>query len=469
MMQLHEAAALISGAVLVGDAQVPIDRVHTDTRSLQAADLFVALKGESFDANRFLAEAASRGAAAAICHPGSGLAQSGLPGLEVPDTKLALGQLGSGWRARFTLPLIAVTGSNGKTTVTQMIGAILRASVGDAALSTQGNLNNDIGVPLTLLRLRASHPLAVLERGINHPGEIATLAAMARPSVALVNNAHREHLEFMGSVEAVALENGAVLAALPAPGVAVFPHDDLHTPLWRRLAAGRCQHSFQAGGGGALRVQVSCAPPCWIDGAWQVQAKTPAGALHFALRVPGRHNVHNALAAATCALAAGVPLAAVQRGLESFESVQGRSRAISLRIGDTMHTLIDDSYNANPDSVAAALELLASLPAPRLMVLGDMAEVGHHGEQFHAQAGALADELGIEHVFTHGALSAATSRANRHARHFEDMPTLIAAVIEELPGVSSVLVKGSRFMRMERVVEAVTTVGTPPAKAPNAS
>ncbi len=467
MMQLHEAAAWIGGAVLVGDARVPIHRVHTDTRSLQAGDLFVALKGERFDANQFLTEARERGAAAVICHPGSALAQSGLPGLEVPDTTLALGQLGSGWRARFSLPLIAVTGSNGKTTVTQMIGAILRASVGEAALATQGNFNNEIGVPLTLLRLRASHRLAVLELGMNHPGEIAALAAMARPTIALVNNAHREHLEFMGTVDAVALENGAVLTALPGTGVAVFPHDDPHTPLWRKLAAGRRQHSFLANGANPGQAQVFCAPPCWIDGAWQVQATTPFGALHFSLRAAGRHNVHNALAAATCALAAGVPLAAVQRGLESFESVKGRSRAIPLRIGNTMHTLIDDSYNANPDSVAAALELLASLPAPRLMVLGDMGEVGHHGEQFHAQAGALADELGIEHVFTHGALSAATSQANRHARHFEDMPTLIAAVIEELPGVASVLVKGSRFMRMERVVEAVTSVGTPSAEAPD--
>ncbi|MEO6625374.1 MAG: UDP-N-acetylmuramoyl-tripeptide--D-alanyl-D-alanine ligase [Burkholderiaceae bacterium] len=459
MMTLLDAAKALPGAVLQGDPQTRFERVHTDTRSLRRGDLFVALKGERFDANQFLAQARDNGAAAALCHPGSGLAQSGLSGLEIPDSKAALGQLASAWRARFSLPLIAVTGSNGKTTVTQMLASILHAWKGDAAFATQGNLNNDIGVPLTLLRLRASHTIAVLELGMNHPGEIARLAAMVRPTIALVNNAQREHLEFMGSVQAVARENGAVLAALPADGVAVFPHGDAYSAEWRSLAGPRAQHSFQLAPAGASTqgVRVACATPVWVDGAWVVRASTPAGPLQFALRIAGMHNVRNALAAATCALAAAAPLDVIRAGLEAFDPVKGRSSAIPLRIGDTVHMLIDDSYNANPDSVAAALELLASLPAPRLMVLGDMGEVGHEGEQFHSQAGVLADELGIERMFTHGELSAAAARANQHARHFEDMPTLIAAVLEILPQVASVLVKGSRFMRMERVVEAVTT------------
>jgi UDP-N-acetylmuramoyl-tripeptide--D-alanyl-D-alanine ligase len=457
MMTLAQALQWIPGASAVGDTGTPILRVHTDTRSLQAGDLFVALRGERFDANQFLAQARASGAVAAICHPGAGLAEAGLPGLEVPDTKLALGQLASAWRAQFTLPLIAVTGSNGKTTATQMLAAILRAWKGNAALATQGNFNNDIGVPLTLLRLRAGHRVAVLELGMNHPGEIAHLAAMARPTVALVNNAQREHLEFMDSVEAVAQENGAVISALPADGTAVFPHDDAFTGLWRTLAGPRRHWTF------GLRTNHSSTDPevlgtaaTWSGGAWDVQANTPDGPLRFGLRIAGRHNVHNALAAVTCALAAGVPGKNIIRGLEAFEPVTGRSRAMEIRIGPATLTLIDDSYNANPDSVHAALDLLASLPPPRLMVLGDMGEVGHQGEVFHAEAGALATQLGIERLFTHGPLACAAATHAAGARHFDDMPALIAAVLAELPDTRSVLVKGSRFMRMERVVEAIT-------------
>ncbi len=460
MMTLAQALQWIPGAVAVGDTSVEVVRVHTDTRSVQPGDLFVALKGERFDANLFLARARASGAVAAICHPGAGLADAGLPGLEVPDTKLALGALSSAWRAQFHLPLITVTGSNGKTTVTQMLASILRAWKAGASLATQGNFNNDIGVPLTLLRLRASHRIAVLELGMNHPGEIAQLAAMARPTIALVNNAQREHLEFMDSVEAVAHENGAILTALPPDGTAVFPHDDAFTGLWRSLAGTRRSSTF------ALQplpddvdrtgMDVVGAAPLWSAGAWAIQASTPAGPLRFSLQVAGLHNVRNALAAATCALAAGTPLKSIVRGLEAFESVKGRSRAMEITMGPTTVTLIDDSYNANPDSVTAALDLLAAMPAPRLMVLGDMGEVGRQGEMFHAQAGAQAQQLGIERLFTHGALSSCAARAADGARHFADMPSLIAAVLDELPRTASVLVKGSRFMRMERVVEAIT-------------
>ena len=457
MMTLAQALQWIPGAVAVGDTGVELLRVHTDTRSLQAGDLFVALKGERFDANQFLAQARASGAVAAICHPGAGLAESGLPGLEVPDTTKALGLLAGAWRAQFTLPLIAVTGSNGKTTVTQMLAAILRAWKGSASLATQGNFNNDIGVPLTLLRLRASHRVAVLELGMNHPGEIAHLAAMACPTVALVNNAQREHLEFMDTVQAVAEENGAVISALAADGVAVFPHDDAFCGLWQTLAGARRQSTFALQqDGGTTAVDVVGTAATWSGRAWDVHAATPAGPLQFALHIAGQHNVRNALAAATCALAAGVPLKNIARGLEAFEPVKGRSRTLEITMGQAPITLVDDSYNANPDSVNAALDLLATLPAPRLMVLGDMGEVGHQGEMFHAQAGTLAHKLGIEHLFTHGPLSAAAAGQVTGARHFDDMPTLIAAVLETLPATRSVLVKGSRFMRMERVVEAIT-------------
>jgi len=340
----------------------------------------------------------------------------------------------------------------------------LQAWKADAALATQGNFNNEIGVPLTLLRLRHEHAIAVLELGMNHPGEIALLAAMARPTVALVNNAQREHLEFMGSLEAVAQENGAVLSALPPDGVAVFPHGDAFAPLWRALAGNRrvsCFSMQASSPGGAPAPDVWCQQASWSGSAWQIDAMTPGGPLSLVLHAPGRHNIHNALAAVTCALAAGVPAPAITRGLAAFSPVKGRSRALRLSVAGRDITLVDDSYNANPDSVQAALEMLASLPAPRLLVLGDMGEVGDEGEHFHVQAGIAARTLGIEHQFTLGALSASTARQVAAARHFDTMPALVAAVLAQLPQLSSVLVKGSRFMKMEQVVDAVTALAEP--------
>lgn len=457
MMSLQQALSWIPMGQLVGDGATLVQRVHTDTRSLEPGDLFVALKGERFDANDFLAQAKAKGAVAALCQGAAleALNRAGLPGIAVADSTQALGSLATGWRAQFKLPLIAVTGSNGKTTVTQMIAAILRAFKPQAMLATQGNFNNAIGVPLTLLRLRASHAVAVVELGMNHPGEIAALAAMAQPSVALVNNAQREHLEFMATIEAVARENGSVIEALAPSGVAVFPADDPYAPLWRELAGQRAQLTFAI----TSRVQaadISCTPPLWANGAWPVDAHTPAGSLHYTLRVAGLHNVKNSLAAVACALAAGVPLEAIARGLEAFEPVKGRSRALTVRVGGRSITLVDDTYNANPDSVRAAIEVLAGLPGPRLLVLGDMGEVGDEGPRFHAEVGEYARQLGLDAVLTLGPLSAATTQSFGAGQHFADMAALNAAVLDALPKIGSVLVKGSRFMKMERVIEAVT-------------
>ena len=443
MMNLQQALALLPGGQLKGDGAAAITRVHSDTRTLQPGDLFVALKGDNFDANDLLAQAQASGAVAALCHRGRAL--PGLPCIEVDDTLAALGVLATGWRAQFSLPLIAVTGSNGKTTVTQMVASILRAAQPDAMLATQGNYNNAIGVPLTLLRLRAQHRLAVVELGMNHPGEIAALAAMAQPTVALVNNAQREHLEFMQTVAAVAHENGAVLAALPAAGVAVFPADDAFTAVWQDLSGARPRLQFALGA-----ADVCADAPVWAGGAWQVSAHTPAGPLHYALHIAGLHNVKNSLAAAACALAAGVPLQAVAQGLAAFEQVKGRSRALAVSYAGRSLTVVDDSYNANPDSVQAAIQVLAALPGPRLLVLGDMAEVGDQGPAFHAEAGAQAQRCGIEHVLTLGDMSAHIRAAG--SQHFDSIDALLAAVRAQLPQVASVLVKGSRFMRMERVV-----------------
>jgi UDP-N-acetylmuramoyl-tripeptide--D-alanyl-D-alanine ligase len=447
MFTLAQAVQWMPAAVLHGSADVAVQRVHSDTRTLQAGDLFVALKGERFDANDFLAEAHAKGAVAAIAHRGK--LPAGFPGIEVQDTKLALGSLAAAWRAQFSLPLIAVTGSNGKTTVTQMIAAILRAWQPEAMLATQGNFNNDIGLPLQLLRLRAEHRVAVLELGMNHPGEIALLARIAAPTVALVNNAQREHQEFMATVEAVARENGAVLSALGPTGVAVFPAGEEFTPLWTQLAGTRPHLTFGSDAP-SDHADIALAGTEWQQGHWKVDVQTPAGRLVFRLHIAGRHNVRNALAATACALAAGAPLAAIAAGLEAFEPVKGRSRALSLALNGRPITLVDDTYNANPDSVRAAIDVLAELPAPRLLVLGDMGEVGNQGLQFHAEVGEHARARGIDKLFTFGDQSRAMGGS-----HFESIEALQAAVLSQLANAESILVKGSRFMKMERVVEAI--------------
>ena len=457
MMTLAQAHALLPGSRLVGDGATSVLRVHSDTRSLRAGDMFVALRGERFDAHDFLAQAQAAGAVAALAE--RGLAAAGLPGLEVTDTRAALGTLAAGWRHGIELPLIAVTGSNGKTTVTQMIAAILRAWLGDGAFSTEGNFNNDIGVPLTLLRLRADqHRAAVVELGMNHPGEIAQLAAMAAPTVALVNNAQREHQEFMASVEAVARENGSVIESLPADGVAIFPADEDFSPLWRTLAGTRRTLTFALGADAAADVT---AEATWAGDHWAVTLHTPAGDATVLLRIAGRHNVKNALAATASALAAGCPLAAVARGLEAFTAVKGRSQASRIERGGQRVTVVDDSYNANPDSVRAAIDVLAGLPAPRWLVLGDMGEVGDQGAAFHHEVGACARSAGIESLWTAGPLCAhAASAYGSAARHFDTVEALLAA-LHEAPEAASVLVKGSRFMRMERVAAVLKSAPVP--------
>ena len=457
MMALQFAAACLPGSRLVGDAATQVVRVHTDTRTIEFGDLFIALRGERYDANAFLADAQGRGAAAVVCLAGlpDSSYPAGLPRIEVTDTLVALQTLAAAWRAQFSLPLIAVTGSNGKTTVTQMLASILETECpGGTSLATRGNLNNDIGVPLTLLRLRASHRMAVVELGMNHPGEIALLAAMAQPTVALVNNAQREHLEFMQTVQAVAQENGAVIASLTPAGVAVFPSDDTFTPLWQDMAAPRRTACFALAPSYDHEL-LGCQSAHWEGGGWTVHARGIGVELNFRLSIAGRHNVQNALAAAACALAAGVSAAAVEQGLQAFVPVKGRSRAFALSVLGRECTVVDDTYNANPDSVRAAIDVLADLPGPRLLVLGDMGEVGHEGPMFHAEAGRYAFAKGIERLFAIGSLSQAVADVFPDARHFDSVEALNDAVLAALPHAKSMLVKGSRFMRMERVVESV--------------
>jgi len=447
LMSVAELARAVQAREVRGDARVTFDSVSTDTRSIEAGALFVALRGERFDAHEFVGAARERGAVAAVVER---LLPVELPQIAVADARRALGIGAAQWRARFALPVIAVAGSNGKTTVTQMIGSILAQAFGEKQrLATQGNLNNEVGLPLMLWRLGPQHRAAVFELGMNHPGEIATLAELARPTVALVNNAQREHQEFMHTVEATAHENGEVIAALPlaGEGVAVFPADDACASVWRGLAGTRRVIDF------ALESEaVVTATHAMTDQGARLSMATPAGLIEVSLAVTGVHNVRNALAATACALAIGVDSRAIRLGLERFRPVSGRGVRLRTREGAQ---LIDDSYNANPDSVRAAIDLLAGRPAPRVLVLGDMGEVGDRGPEFHREVGAYARSRGIEQLYALGALTHATVESFGGGRRFDTVEALVESLRPQLTAATTVLVKGSRFMRMERVVQAL--------------
>ena len=459
LQQWLPQAVLVNAAAANSQVQnTLIKAVRTDSRSVVAGDLFIALKGEKFDGTAFLAQAQAQGAVAVLfeaSHPDQGehlqhLNNVKVPAFCVPNARAALGSLAAQWRRQFKPALIGVTGSNGKTTVTQMIASVLRADTAAPSLSTQGNLNNDIGVPLTLFNLRAEHQRAVVELGMNHPGEIEVLAQFAQPTIGLVNNAQREHQEFMSTVEAVAIENGEVIRALPAKGVAVFPAQDAYTQLWQKLADARSVLTF-----GFTQGDVQAHDIVWRNGAWSFQLWTQQTSLPCRLNIAGRHNILNALAATACALAAGMSLSVIVKGLESFEPVKGRSKSCEWQLDGHAFTLVDDTYNANPDSVRAAIEVLAELPAPRLLVLGDMGEVGLQGAEFHQEVGAYAKACDIQSLFTLGDLCQHSSQAFEGAVHFSDMDSLQARVLSDISTYNSVLVKGSRFMKMERVVEAL--------------
>ena len=444
-MSLREASAAI-GAKARGDARFL--SVSTDSRTLPRGALFVALRGERFDGHRFLETARERGAAAAMVDETAQATAEGarLPLLVVGDTRLGLGRLAEKWRGRFDIPLVAVTGSNGKTTVKEMIAAILRVHFGDGqVLATKGNLNNDIGLPLTVLELRETHRAAVLELGMNHPGETATLAAIAGPTVALVNNAQREHQEFMKDVAAVAREHAAVFGALRPGGVAVINADDEFAGYWRGLLPGGRVRDF-----GIDR-------PAQVSGrrtsGSQIEMRAPEGEASIEFHADGRHNVLNACAAAASALAAGASLDAVAKGLAAFRPVGGRMQRLAARSGAR---LIDDSYNANPDSVRAAIDVLAAEPGTKFLLLGDMGEVGDRGPAFHEEIGRYARERGVDRLYATGELCrAAVAAFGEGARHFAGVDELISVAREDIVPSAAALVKGSRFMRMERVVQAL--------------
>ncbi len=448
-----QAAARATAGTLIGDNRAFIG-VSTDSRTVAAGQLFVALRGASFDGHDYLSTAVEHGAVAGMVAED---AVATLPALsisllQVADTRLALGALAADWRRRCAVPLFAVTGSNGKTTTKEMIASILRAAYGDAVLSTPGNFNNDIGLPLTLFQLSAEHRAAVVEMGMNHPGEIAYLAGIARPNTALVTNAQRAHLAGLGSMEAIASEKGSIFSGLAKDGIAVFSADDRWADLWRRQSSACRTMTF------GFEHSADVQGESFIHGLEsRLRVKTASEEIEVELALPGRHNASNALAAATACLASGISLACVGVGLRTFRGMKGR-----LQRRAAMHgaILLDDTYNANPDSVRAGIDVLAATVGRKVLVLGDMGEIGEMSAQFHDEIGGYAKSQGIDRLLALGTLSAIAARNfGSGGDHFDQIDKLLAVLNAELMPQTTVLVKGSRFMRMERVADAISVTG----------
>ena len=415
----------------------------TDSRSIGEGQLFVALRGPNFDGHSFVSIACERGASALMVDHHTLAAP---PALLVKDTRESLGRLAGVWRDRFSLPVAAVTGSNGKTTVKEMLASILE--VDGPVLKTRGNLNNDVGVPLTLMRLDAGNRFAVVELGANHIGEIASLAQLVKPQVGIVTLCAPAHLEGFGGLDKVAHAKGELFEQLPPAGTAVINADDDYAELWRELAS-ECQCiTF-----GLKHAADVSATWCSEHERTRLVLLTPAGTTEASIKLPGRHNVMNALAAVSAALALGLSLSSIVKGLARVEPIRGRLR--SVRVGDVR--IIDDTYNANPASLKAGLEVLAACEGQHWLVLGDMAELGTGTSGFHQEAGALARESGVERLYATGECSRLAVEAfGDGAEHFETQEGLIEALRSTLSGDICLLVKGSRSMAMERVVSALT-------------
>ena len=441
-MRVGEAAAAL-GVRAAGD-DVVFRGVGTDSRTIPRGALFVAVRGPRFDGHDFVGGARSRGAAAALVERVPGVS---MPFVLVRDSVRALAELASAWRSRFRdLVLIGITGSNGKTTVKEMTAAIFR-TLGPVS-ATRGNLNNELGVPLTLCELDSEHRAAVVEVGANHRGEIAALTSLARPSIGVITQCAPAHLEGFGSIEGVARAKGELFERLPDDATAIINADDSYAGLWRELARPRSCVSF--GTGVDADVQVGSASG---SGGERVTLNTPVGRVEIDLALPGVHNAFNAGAATAAALAAGASLDAIRGGLAAVRPAKGR---LESKRGPRGAEIIDDTYNANPVSLQAGLRVLEAKPAPRWLVLGDMAELGPEGAHLHAEAGCHARRHGVERLLVVGELSAEAARAfGDGATHFADCSELVDRLRDELPDGATVLVKGSRSMAMERVVEAI--------------
>jgi len=428
-------------------ADAEVLRVSTDSRNTQPGDLFIALRGAKFDGGVYAAQALQQGAVGVVLDALQ--APEVLHAIRVADTRIALGQLAAAWRDGFAMPIVAITGSNGKTTVKEMLAAILRVAAGadDAVLATEGNFNNDIGLPLMLLRLRDTHRYAVLEMGMNHLGEIDYLTRIARPDVALINNAQAAHVGMLGSVADIARAKSEIFNGLSEQGIAIVNADDGHVGMWREANVGRSVLSF------------GLTPDANVRGEFQageygstLTVITSSERFDVALQVPGTHNVRNALAASAAALALNITPAHISAGLSGFTGVKGR---LQKKPGLHGSTLIDDSYNANPDSVLAALKVLGLHAGKKILVLGDMGELGDEAAALHAQMGLAARLAGVEKLFGLGDMTRETVGAfGQGGMHFERIQELLADLENELTADTTVLIKGSRFMHMERVVQS---------------
>lgn len=442
---LSKAATWLDAGQQGGD--VEFLGVSTDSRTIEAGMLFIALRGPNHDGHDHVAAALEKGAAAALVERPLAI---DIPQLVVKDTRLGLGRLAAAWRRQLQTLLVAVTGSNGKTTVKEMCAAILARA--GTTLATRGNLNNDIGVPLTLLRLTPEHSYGVIEMGANHPGEIAYLSEMVVPEVAIITNAAPAHLEGFGSVDGVARAKSEIFAGLRDDGVAVINADDDYAGLWRELSAGHRTLCF----GLSKPADIGARGMGDIHGS-DLEVLTPLGGFHLNLQLPGRHNIMNALAAVCAAIALDIDFSDIAAGLASMSEVKGR---LTTRAGHNGAAILDDSYNANPASLHAGLEVLAACTGRRLLALGDMGELGESTEAMHRTAGQEAQKMGIDALYATGRLSRRAAEAFGENGHFyESQQQLIEALLPQMNGEVTVLVKGSRSSHMERVVEALCAEG----------
>lgn len=429
---------------------VGVDRafsgVTTDSRVVRSGQLYVALKGDRFDGHEYAGDAVNAGAVGCVVdHECEG----GFSQVLVDDTRLALGSLARLWRSRFLIPVIGVTGSNGKTTVKEMIASVLGQT--KKVLATRGNLNNDIGLPLTLFNLSADHQVAVVEMGANHPGEIDYLTSIAKPDVAVLTNAGPAHLEGFGSLEGVARAKGEMFTRLSAKGTAIINRDDDFFDLWKDMAAGKNIVTFGLDESADFHARRE--PSSQMVGE-KFTLCTPVGEAPVRLALAGVHNTRNALAAAAACFAVGYELGDIVAGLEQVEPVSGRLQFNRVASGALV---CDDTYNANPVSLKAAMETLADMPGTPWLVLGDMGELGPDAERLHRESGALARKLGVQRLFGFGRLCAVAVEAfGEGGQHFTELDSLLKTLLAGIGPEHCVLVKGSRAMRMERVVQALT-------------
>jgi UDP-N-acetylmuramoyl-tripeptide--D-alanyl-D-alanine ligase len=451
-MMLSDCAEAVQGKLVGKD--VAITSVSIDTRAIKPGQLYVAIKGHNFDGNGFVGQAEEAGAIAAIVHKG---VNSSLPHIVVDDTRLALAELAGGWRRLLaehgnrTLSVVGITGSNGKTTVKEMVAAIL--AVNGPVLFTQGNLNNDIGVPLTLLRMNEEHRYAVIEMGANHVGEIAYTSAYAQADVVIITNAGAAHIEGFGSLDGVAKAKGEIIETLKKDGIAVINHDDGYFDYWKSLAGNRRVLSFGLNGSAgvtAKAIKTEILNNVFVTTFGLVTAR---GTVDIILQLAGQHNVVNALAAAAASMALGIDLQQIKQGLESVKPVTGRLQPLVSRLGNI---IIDDTYNANSSSLKAGLDVLANIRGKPWLVLGAFGELGPDSPKMHKEIGALIKASGVVRLLAVGADSKNTVQAfGKGATFFETQQDLIDVLKQELKGDETILIKGSRVQRMENVAAAL--------------